>query len=185
MIQKLILWLFILSSLVSSQTNFVHEIKVDGVINPVSAEYIIQSIERAEEDGAELLIIQLDTPGGLMVSMHNIVKKILAADVPIAVFVSPPGSRAASAGVWITLSANIAAMAPGTNIGSAHPVNLGGGQDTSQVMMEKILNDAVASIKTVAEKRGPRTDKGASRLCLIRSESRSSGKSFPDSGGQE
>jgi membrane-bound serine protease (ClpP class) len=151
---KILAWLILIYSLVFSQTKIVHHITVNGVINPVATEYIIQGIESAEEQGAELLVIELDTPGGLMVSMHDIVKKILAADVPVAVFVSPPGSRAGSAGVWITLSAHIAAMAPGTNIGSAHPVTIGGGQDSSEVMMEKIVNDAVASIKTVAEKRG-------------------------------
>ncbi len=102
----------------------------------------------------ELLIIEMDTPGGLMVSMHEIVKDILGADVPIAVYVSPSGSRAGSAGVFITAAAHIAAMAPGTNIGSAHPVNMGGGaQDTSAVMEEKIVNDAVAHIRSVSKKR--------------------------------
>lgn len=136
----------------------IHLIKVDGVINPVSAEYIIQAIENAENENAELLVVEMDTPGGLMESMHQIVKRILASEVPVAVFVSPPGSRAGSAGVFITMAAHIAAMAPGTNIGSAHPVNLGGGQDTSQVMQDKIINDAIAHIRSVAEKRGRNAD---------------------------
>jgi membrane-bound serine protease (ClpP class) len=136
----------------------VHRISVDGVINPVSAEYIIEAIREAEESNATLLIIEMDTPGGLMTSMHDIVKHILAADVPVAVYVSPSGSRAGSAGVFITLAAHIAAMAPGTNIGSAHPVTIAGQQDTSQVMMDKILNDAVAKIRSVAEKRGRNAD---------------------------
>jgi membrane-bound serine protease (ClpP class) len=89
-----------------------------------------------------------------MDSMHDIVKRILSSDVPVAVYVAPSGSRAGSAGVFITMAAHIAAMAPGTNIGSAHPVNFGGGEDSSQVMMDKIVNDAVAGIKSVAEKRG-------------------------------
>jgi len=147
-------WVMVLLTLAIAEGKVVHKITIDGVINPVAAEYIMQSIERAEEEGAELLIIELDTPGGLMVSMHDIVKKILAADVPVAVYVSPPGSRAGSAGVWITLAAHIAAMAPSTNIGSAHPVTIGSGQDTSDVMMDKVINDAVASIRSVAEKRG-------------------------------
>ena len=137
-----------------AQERLVHQINVDGVINPVSAEYISDAIDRAQEAGAELLVIQLDTPGGLAKSMHDIVKKILASEVPVAVFVAPSGSRAASAGVFITMAAHIAAMAPGTNIGSAHPVTVTGQQDTSDVMMEKVINDAVASIKSVSEKRG-------------------------------
>jgi len=155
---KILIGLFLLVTSLFSQTNIVHKITVNGVINPVATEYILESIEKAETAGAELLIIEMDTPGGLMVSMHDIVKGILGADVPIAVFVSPPGSRAGSAGVFITIAAHIAAMAPGTNIGSAHPVNMGGTQDTSQVMEEKIVNDAVAHIRSVAEKRGRNAD---------------------------
>ena len=143
-----------LFSVFSLQANEVHLIMIDGVINPVSMEFIIESIETAEEADAELLIIELDTPGGLMTSMHDIVKSILSSEVPVAVYVSPSGSRAGSAGVFITMAAHIAAMAPGTNIGSAHPVTMTGSQDTSEVMMEKIINDAVASIRSVAEKRG-------------------------------
>jgi len=150
----LITFFLALFSVLSLQANEVHLITIDGVINPVSMEFIIESIETAEEDDAELLIIELDTPGGLMTSMHDIVKAILSSEVPVAVYVSPSGSRAGSAGVFITMAAHIAAMAPGTNIGSAHPVTITGSQDTSEVMMEKILNDAVASIRSVAEKRG-------------------------------
>jgi membrane-bound serine protease (ClpP class) len=143
---------------VSAEIKIVHKITINGVINPVAAEYIIESIEKAEKENAEMLIIEMDTPGGLMVSMHDIVKSILGSDVPIAVFVSPPGSRAGSAGVFITAAAHIAAMAPGTNIGSAHPVNMGASQDTSAVMEEKIINDAVAHIRSVSEKRGRNAD---------------------------
>ncbi len=149
---------FALVFITMTQANTVHKIVVDGVINPVAAEYIKEAIERAEEAQVELLIIEMDTPGGLMVSMHEIVKDILGADVPIAVYVSPSGSRAGSAGVFITVAAHIAAMAPGTNIGSAHPVNMGGAQDTSAVMEEKIVNDAVAHIRSVSEKRGRNPD---------------------------
>jgi len=135
----------------------VHKIIINGIINPVSMEYILKSIDQAEEERAELLIIQMDTPGGLMSSMHEIMKAIQNSSVPVAVYVAPSGSRAGSAGVFITYAAHIAAMAPGTNIGSAHPV-LGGGQenksDSSGVMMEKVTNDAVAKIKTVAKLRG-------------------------------
>lgn len=141
-----------------AKSNVVHKITIDGAINPVVTEFIIQSIENAQDEDAELLVIQMDTPGGLMESMHQIVKAILASEVPVAVYVAPPGSRAGSAGVFITMAAHIAAMAPSTNIGSAHPVNLGGGQDTSQVMTDKIVNDAVAGIRSVAEKRGRNAD---------------------------
>ena len=151
---KILIWLFILAASILAQTKIIHKITIDGIINPIATEYILESIEKAEKVGAELLIIEMDTPGGLMVSMHDIVKGILGADVPVAVYVSPSGSRAGSAGVFITIAAHIAAMAPGTNIGSAHPVNMGGAQDTSQVMAEKIVNDAVAHIRSVAEKRG-------------------------------
>jgi membrane-bound serine protease (ClpP class) len=137
----------------------VHRIIINGVINPVATEYIIKSIEKAENANAELLLIELDTPGGLMESMHQIVKAIHGSDVPVAVYVAPSGSRAGSAGVFITYAAHIAAMAPSTNIGSAHPVfgaGTGGQPDssTTETMMEKVVNDAVAKIKSMAQKRG-------------------------------
>ncbi|MCK4558296.1 MAG: nodulation protein NfeD [Calditrichia bacterium] len=155
---KILIWLFILAASILAQTKIIHKITINGIINPIATEYILESIEKAEEAGAELLIIEMDTPGGLMVSMHDIVKGILGADVPVAVYVSPSGSRAGSAGVFITIAAHIAAMAPGTNIGSAHPVSMGGTQDTSKVMEEKIVNDAVAHIRSVAEKRERNAD---------------------------
>ena len=155
---KILTWILISVAAVFADNKIVHKITIDGIINPVATEYIIESIERAEEARAELLIIEMDTPGGLMVSMHEIVKSILGADIPVAVYVSPSGSRAGSAGVFITAAAHIAAMAPGTNIGSAHPVNMGGSQDTSQAMEEKIINDAVAHIRSVSEKRGRNAD---------------------------
>jgi membrane-bound serine protease (ClpP class) len=127
-------------------------ISVNGVINPVAAEYIGKNIRKANEKKVEALIIELDTPGGLDTSMRNIVKDIIGSEVPVVVFVSPSGSRAASAGVFITLAAHIAAMAPGTNIGAAHPVGLGGKMD--KTMAEKATNDAAAYIKSLAERRG-------------------------------
>jgi len=132
----------------------VHVLKLDGVINPVSAKFIIESLQKAEEENAECFIIEMDTPGGLMESMRQIIKHILNAKVPVVVYVYPSGARAASAGVFITYSAHIAAMTPGTNIGAAHPVTIGGQPDTSNTMMEKITNDAAAYIRTLAEKRG-------------------------------
>ena len=128
-------------------------IEIGGPITPVTAKYISDSIGRAEKDGAECLILEMDTPGGLMESMLLIDKKLLASEVPVIVYVSPSGGRAASAGVFIAYAAHVAAMAPSTNIGSAHPVSMMGG-DSSKVMMEKVTNDAVAHIKGLAEKRG-------------------------------
>ena len=153
---------FILINLSLAQV--VHRIIVDGVINPVATEYITQSIQRAEDAHAQLLVIQLDTPGGLMESMHRIVKAIQSSKVPVAVYVAPPGSRAASAGVFVTYAAHIAAMAPSTNIGSAHPVfgssPTGGNPDSamSKTLLEKVTNDAVAKIRSLAKKRGRNAD---------------------------
>ncbi len=134
-------------------------IDVDGIINPVSAKFIVGSIDQARETGAQCLIIVLDTPGGLMASMRQIVKKMLSAKIPVVVYVAPSGARAASAGVFITMAAHVAAMAPSTNIGAAHPVTLGG-KEQDKVMMEKIVNDTVAYAKSIARKRG-RNDKWA------------------------
>lgn len=130
----------------------IHYLDVDGIVNPVMAEFIIKSIEGATKEGAEALVIQLDTPGGLDLSMRDIVKAVLSSDVPIVVYVAPSGSRAASAGVFITYAAHIAAMAPGTNIGAAHPVAMGG-EKMDEVMLKKVESDAVAYIKGIAGKR--------------------------------
>lgn len=127
-------------------------ITVDGVINPVSAEFIQKSINKANDKKYEALVIELDTPGGLDTSMRNIVKEMIRSEIPVIVFVSPSGSRAASAGAFITMAAHIAAMSPGTNIGAAHPVGIGGKMD--KTMTEKATNDAVAYIKSLAEKSG-------------------------------
>ena len=132
-------------------------IEVDGIINPATAKFIIESIDIASQQGAQCLIIQLDTPGGLMESMRIIVKKILSANIPIIVYVAPSGDRAASAGVFITMSAPIAVMAPSTHIGAAHPVSLGEGKE-SKTMSEKIVNDTVSYIKTTAKARGRNVD---------------------------
>ncbi len=127
-------------------------LEAEGIINPPMAGYIVRGIEKAEREGALALIIQLDTPGGLMDSMRRIVKKILGAEVPVIVYVAPSGSRAASAGVFITMAAHVAAMAPGTNIGAAHPVELGE-KKMDETMLKKVVNDTVAYIKTIARER--------------------------------
>ncbi len=128
-------------------------IRVDGAITPASAEYIVNSVESAEKEHVAALVIEMNTPGGLLESTRKIVQGILGSSVPVIVYIYPAGSRAGSAGVFITLSANIAAMAPGTNIGAAHPVGGGIGSDTSSVMSEKITNDAAAFVRAIAQKR--------------------------------
>jgi membrane-bound serine protease (ClpP class) len=125
----------------------------DGVINPVSAEYLHDGLAWAEENGAQALILALNTPGGLDTSMRLIIKDITGANIPVVVYVSPSSGRAASAGVFITMAAHVAAMAPGTNIGAAHPVNMGGGE-MDNTMKEKIENDSVAYIKSIAQQHG-------------------------------
>ena len=130
----------------------VYYIKAEGIVNPVMAEFLIKTMKKAEAEGAEAVVIQLDTPGGLDLSMRDIVKAILSSEVPVVVYVAPAGSRAASAGVFIAYAAHIAAMAPGTNIGSAHPVSMGS-EKMDKEMEKKVTNDAVAYIKSIAGKR--------------------------------
>ncbi len=131
----------------------VYIIKVADAISPGTADFIKTGIKTAEERAATVIIIELDTPGGLAESMRLIVQNILGSKVPVVVFVSPSGARAASAGVMITMAADVAAMAPGTNIGAAHPVGAGG-KDIDGAMSEKVINDMVAQAQSVAEKRG-------------------------------
>lgn len=131
-------------------------INIDGAINPATAEFINRAITKAKKENAECLVIHLNTPGGLLKSTRNITGNILESTVPIVVYVSPAGAQAASAGVFITLSAHIAAMTQGTNIGAAHPVGMQGSMDTA--MSEKVTNDAVALIRTIAEKRNRNLD---------------------------
>jgi len=130
-------------------------VEISGAINPVVAEFVTDEIREANQDGEELIVIRMDTPGGLDTSMRQIIKGILKSTVPVATFVAPSGSRAASAGTFITIASHIAAMAPGTNIGAAHPVNLmGGGGKESSTMESKVVQDASAYIRSLAEKRG-------------------------------
>ena len=128
-----------------------------GVINPVASEYVDKGLEKARALGAQALVLQLDTPGGLDKSMRLIIKSMLASPIPVVVYVAPAGSRAASAGVFITMAAHVAAMAPGTNIGAAHPVALGGGK-MDKTMIEKVENDAAAYIRSLAERWGRNAD---------------------------
>lgn len=135
--------------LLSAQT--VISIKIDGAINPVAATFIHRSLEKAAAENAACLLIHLNTPGGLLKSTRVIVGDILESPVPVIVYVSPAGAHAGSAGVFITLAADIAAMAPGTNMGAAHPVMLQGSPDS--IMNNKSINDAAAFIRTIAQYR--------------------------------
>jgi membrane-bound serine protease (ClpP class) len=131
----------------------VNMIVIDGSINPAVDDFIRENIGRAKSAGARALVIQLDTPGGLLESTRTIVKEMLSAPVPVIVYVAPSGGGAGSAGVFITLAAHVAAMAPGTNIGAAHPV-AGGGQEVKGVMGEKIENFTASFGETIAQRRG-------------------------------
>ncbi len=136
----------------------VMRIVIDGSINPASAKYVRDAVESAEADGFAAIVLELNTPGGLLQSTREIVSDFLESPVPVIVYVRPSGGQAASAGAFITLAAHIAAMAPGTNIGAAHPITLGEGAqniaDSSNIPLTKATNDAAAFARTIAEKRG-------------------------------
>jgi len=138
-------------------TPHVDLISIDGTINPAVDDFIRESINRSKANAARALIIQLDTPGGLLTSTRTIVKEMLGAPVPVIVYVAPSGAGAGSAGVFITMAAHIAAMAPGTNIGAAHPV-AGGGQEVKGVMGEKIENFTASFSESIAQQRGRNTE---------------------------
>ena len=135
-----------------AETKDVYYITINGAINPPVASFIKESIEKTEEKGGEALIILLDTPGGLDTSMRDIVKNIMDASVPVVVYVYPSGARAASAGSIILMASHIAVMAPGTNVGAAHPVSIGK-EKPDKVMEKKILQDAEAYSRSIAMKR--------------------------------
>jgi membrane-bound serine protease (ClpP class) len=141
----------------SFEPGAVHLLTVDGTVDPVLERYIDRGLDDATEDDARAVVIMLDTPGGLLDSTRAIVKRINASDVPVIVWVAPSGARAGSAGTFITMAAHVAAMAPGTNIGAAHPVGAGG-QDIEDTLGEKITNDAAAFIRSLAEQRGRNAD---------------------------
>ncbi|MFO7554581.1 MAG: nodulation protein NfeD [Desulfobacterales bacterium] len=152
-ISAFLLFLFCLPPSGLAAANEVYIVKVSGSINPAVADFIEKGINKASADGVSCIIIEIDTPGGLAESMRKIVMAIYASQVPVVSYVAPSGARAASAGVMITIAADIAAMAPGTNIGAAHPVGAGG-KDISGKMSEKVINDMVAQVKSIAQKRG-------------------------------
>ncbi|MGD2270885.1 MAG: nodulation protein NfeD [Desulfobacterales bacterium] len=160
--KKAIIKIFLLTALLcvlcfsaigQADASEVYIMQVNDAISPGVADFLISGIEQANDENAACLIIEMDTPGGLAESMRSIIKAILASRIPVIVFVAPSGARAASAGVMITMAADIAAMAPGTNIGAAHPVGIGG-KDINKTMSDKVINDMVAHAKSVAEKRG-------------------------------
>jgi membrane-bound serine protease (ClpP class) len=128
-------------------------LRIEESINPGTAAFLARGAEQAVEEDAVLLVVELDTPGGLVTSMRTMIKTIMNAPIPVVVFVSPSGAQAASAGVFVVMAADIAAMAPGTNIGAAHPV-VAGGKDMDETMDTKVVNDLVAFIKSIATRRG-------------------------------
>ena len=149
---SLIVLFFMIPPRLSAQVPQVSVVSVQGPINPVTADYLQRNTEAAGRRGDALLLVEMDTPGGLDSAMRETVKGILASPVPVAVYITPSGARAASAGAVIALAADVLAMSPGTNLGAAHPVSIGGKPDT--VMETKILNDAEAYVEGIARKRG-------------------------------
>ena len=150
---KICLSLFVLLAWRSPAAAGILKLDLDDVIHPITAEYVVQGIKQAEAEQTKAVILRLSTPGGLDLSMRQIIEKILSSKVPIIVFVGPSGVRAASAGFYILLAADVAIMAPGTNTGAAHPVSLGGGK-VDEVMTKKIESDAAAYLRSLTAKRG-------------------------------
>ena len=157
---------FFAALLPASAANAGHAVvKLEGTINPVMAEFMVESIKKASTEKRDFILIHMDTPGGLMTSMQDIIKGIMGSEIPVVVFTSPRGAQAASAGGYIMLSAHVAAMAPGTRIGAMSPMNImemftsknekGAGDD---VMKRKIMNDSIAYARSIAQKRGRNVD---------------------------
>jgi membrane-bound serine protease (ClpP class) len=152
----LLLGAIFLSRPALSQTKTVEFVELQGVIDPVSSRFLLRQITQAEQRGSAAIVVRIDTPGGLDISMREIVQKILNSKVPVVVWVSPQGARAASAGAFIVYASHVAAMAPATNLGAAHPVNLSG--DSDEATTEKATNDAASYLREIAIKRGRNTD---------------------------
>jgi membrane-bound serine protease (ClpP class) len=150
---KILVGLLLLAPALASGA--VIQIKVDAPIHPITAEYVVRTLDQADREGADLVILTLDTPGGLDSSMREIITAIINAKTPVAAFVAPSGARAASAGFLIALASDVFAMSPGTSTGAAHPVGLSlTGQGMDKTMEEKVTNDAAAYVRSIAEKRG-------------------------------
>jgi len=159
---------FLLPVTASAATQSVQILHVEGTIVPIVADYIDRGITQAEDENAIVCIIELDTPGGLLDSTEEIVQRIMNADVPVVVYVSPKGAWAASAGTFITLSAHIAAMAPGTTLGAAHPVSAGG-EEIPEDQMKKIVEFSAKWMETIAQERGRNIEEA--RLAVTESKS--------------
>lgn len=152
--KKLILICLLIALIPLAGYSTILKITIDAPIHPVTSEYIRNAIDKAEDDNVSLVIMVLNTPGGLDSSMREIIERILSSDVPIAAYVSPNGARAASAGFFISIACDLFVMAPGTNTGAAHPVGISiTGQQMDETMADKVTNDAVSYIKSIAEKR--------------------------------
>jgi len=148
---------FVLTAGTASAADKVYHVRVADPIGPAVSGFVARAIDKAESAGAVCTIIELDTPGGLVDSMRDIIQSIFGSLHPVVVYVSPAGARAASAGAIIALAADVAAMAPGTNIGAAHPVGVGGGEG-DETMAEKAVNDMAAYARSIAERRGRNVD---------------------------
>ena len=146
-------WMFLGPSSGVTNEREVMIIELEGAIGPATATFLTRGLDRAEDEGYALVIVRLDTPGGLASSMRTMVKAILNSPVPVVVYVSPQGAGAASAGVMVTVAAHVAAMAPGTNIGAAHPVTAGG-KDMEKTMTEKVVNDMASYGRGIAQQKG-------------------------------
>ena len=156
--KALLVFCFLLFGSIASAAPKVVHLFLDGPIHAITSEYVIKGIDDAEKENADLCIVQIQTPGGVMDSMRSIISRMLSSKVPVVVYVAPSGARATSAGFFITIAADLAVMAPGTHLGSAHPVTIGGEGDkddeNSKTMMKKATEDAVAYIKTLSAHRG-------------------------------
>src|SRR5438105_1202820 len=150
--RSLICVLALLLTRISSASPKVVAVDVNGIVHPVTVEIVSRAIDQARRENADAILIRLNTPGGLMEAMHETVSKIIASPVPVITYVTPSGGRAASAGFFLLEAGDVAAMAPSTNTGAAHPVAMGGEMDPE--MKRKVENDAAASLRSLVSKRG-------------------------------
>jgi len=165
-----LIFLFVVFSLALPLQSKIFKITINAPIHPVTSEYIQEAIDQADRENASLLLITINTPGGLDTSMREIIEKILGSKTPVAAYVSPNGARAASAGFFICLACDVFAMAPGTSTGAAHPVGVSiTGQQMDETMAEKVTEDAAAYIRTIAEKRNRNIQMAEAAVKLSRS----------------